>query len=554
MASAGSRVGAKPALLSVDDDPDVLRAVQRDLRSRYARDYRVLAAASGAEALDTVRELRRRDDPLALMLVDQRMPVMSGIDFLAEAIEIVPEAKRVLLTAYADTEAAIAAINRVGVDHYILKPWQPEEIYEVLDDLLDDWQAGYRPPYEGVTVVGLRWSADAHRVRDFLARNRVPYRWLELETNEEGQRLAGGASGAQTPLVVLPDGRSLVRPDSAELGGALALFEPVETPYFDLLIVGAGPAGLAAAVYGASEGLATALVEREAPGGQAGQSSWIENYLGFHKGISGAELSRRALTQALRFAVKVISPSEARSARVSGGYRIVRLLDGSELSCRALIIATGVSYQRLDVPGARRLEGLGVYYGASTTEAQACASKDVYIVGGGNSAGQATLYFAEHARAVHLVVRKSSLGASMSHYLVGQIEATPNVQVHTLSEIAEVHGEDHLERVTIRDNAADAYFNADAGGVFVFIGALPYTDWLDGFVARDARGFVPTGPDMKNAGDTWKLAREPFLLETSAPGVFAVGDVRANAIRRVASAVGEGSIAVQFVHRYLASE
>jgi thioredoxin reductase (NADPH) len=546
-------VAAKPALLTVDDDPDVLRAVQRDLRTRYAKDYRVLAAASGAQALDTVRELEERGDPLALMLVDQRMPGMSGIEFLAEAIQVVPESKRVLLTAYADTEAAIAAINRVGVDHYILKPWQPEEIYEVLDDLLDDWQAGSRPPYEGVTVVGLRWSAEGHRIRDFLARNRVPYRWLEIETSEEAQRLAGGTSDAQTPLVVLGDGRSLVRPDSAALGEALALFEPVDTPYFDLLIVGAGPAGLAAAVYGASEGLATALVEREAPGGQAGQSSWIENYLGFHKGISGAELSRRALTQARRFEVKVISPAEARSARVSGSYRMLRLADGSELSCRALIIATGVSYRRLDVPGAQRLEGLGVYYGASTTEAQACASKDVFVVGGGNSAGQATLYFADHARTVHLVVRRSSLGASMSHYLVGQIEATPNVEVHTLSEIASVHGEDHIEGVTIRDNAADAYFKSPAGGVFVFIGALPYTDWLDGFVARDRRGFVLTGPDMKISGNAWNLAREPFLLETSEPGVFAIGDVRANAIRRVASAVGEGSIAVQFVHRFLAS-
>lgn len=546
---------SKPALLTVDDDPAILRAVARDLRSRFAKDYRVLAAASGAEALDTLKELRERGDRVALLLVDQRMPGMSGVELLEKAVALFPEAKRVLLTAYADTDAAIAAINRARLDYYILKPWHPpeERLFPVLDDLLDDWRARFPPSFEGPTIVGLRWSADSHRIRDFLGRSNVPYRWLDVETSEEARRIVADVPAPTLPLVALPDQAALARPSNIDLARALKLYKPASKPYFDLVIVGAGPAGLAAAVYGASEGLPTAIVEGETPGGQAGQTSMISNYLGFPSGLSGADLSRRALDQARRFDVKIISPVAAEALRVSDGFRTILLSDSSELSCAALVLATGVTYRRLEVPGAGRLEGVGVYYGATTTEASECVGQDVYIVGGANSAGQAALYFAQHARKVHMVVRAPSLRAGMSHYLLAPIDETPNIELHTHTEIAEVHGEHHLEGVTLRDNRTEAEQTLPASGVFVFIGAAPNTEWLDGVIERDEHGFIPTGPEMVRATNAWMLQREPYLLETSVPGVFAVGDVRANAIRRVASAVGEGSIAVQFVHRYLAA-
>jgi thioredoxin reductase (NADPH) len=545
----------KPALLTVDDDRDVLRAVQRDLRRHFAEDYRVLAASSGGEALEILHELKDRDEQVALLLVDQRMPGMSGVDLLEKAVGLFPGSKRVLLTAYADTDAAIAAINRARLDYYILKPWHPpeERLYPVLDDLLDDWRAHFPAGFEGPTVIGLRWSADSHRIRDFLARNQVPYRWLDVETNEEARRLVDNQPATRLPVVVLGDGTRLEHPSNAEIARAITSAAPMETPYFDLVIVGAGPAGLAAAVYGAWEGFSTALVEREAPGGQAGQSALIENYLGFPRGLSGADLSRRALAQARRFDVRLIWPSEATELKVSDGYHVLRLADGNEISCRALVVATGVAYRRLEVPGARRLEGAGVYYGGTTAEARVCEGQELYIVGGANSAGQAAISFAQYVSVVHLLVRADMLEKSMSRYLIPQIEATPNIEVHLNSEIAEVHGENHVEALTIKDNRSGATDRAAANAVFVFIGAAPFTDWLDGAVARDERGFILTGPDMLRRSDRWALDRSPFLLETSAPGVFAVGDARANAIRRVASAVGEGSIAVQFVHRYLAS-
>jgi thioredoxin reductase (NADPH) len=544
----------KPVLLTVDDEPDVLRAVRRDLVRHFAQDYRVLTASSGGEALDALRELRERGDRVALLLVDQRMPGLSGVELLEKAMALHPDAKKVLLTAYADTEAAIAAINRVRLDYYILKPWHPpeERLYPVLDDLLDEWRGRF-PSFEGPTIVGMRWSAASHGIRDFLARNQHPYRWLDVETNEEARDLVSQSPEARLPLVLLPGGERLESPTNVELARKLEILKPVEAPYFDLVIVGAGPAGLAAAVYGASEGLSTALVEREAPGGQAGQSHLIENYLGFPSGLSGADLSHRAVMQARRFDVRMVSPAEATHMEVSNGYRIVRLADGTELSCRVLIIATGVSYRRLEVPGASDFEGIGIYYGGTVVEARSCIGQDVYIVGGANSAGQAAVYFANYARRVHLLCRAGTLAVSMSRYLVAQIEATPNIEVHVNTEVAEVHGDNHLEGLTLVDNASGETRRVPSGGVFVFIGADPHTRWLEGVVARDERGFIPTGTDMLRAARGWPLDREPFLLETSVPGVFAVGDVRANSIRRVATAVGEGSIAVQLIHRYLAT-
>jgi thioredoxin reductase (NADPH) len=548
---------AKPSLLCVDDDPDVLRAIQRDLRAQYGDRYRVLRATSGEEALAALQQLADREDPVALLLSDQRMPGLDGVAFLEQATKLYPDAKRVLLTAYADTEAAIAAINRVRLDYYILKPWDPPEetLYPILDDLLGDWQASYRPPFEGVRVVGHRWSAESYRVRDFLARNQVPYRWVDVELDEEARRLLDRAGdGHRLPLVVLPDGRMLQQPSNVEVADVVGLRTPVATPYFDLVIAGGGPSGLAAAVYGASEGLSTALVEREAPGGQAGQSSRIENYLGFPVGLSGADLSRRAVTQARRFGVQIISPAEVVGLRREDPYRVVELADGGELTCQSLVVATGVSYRRLDVPGIDRLSGRGVYYGAARTEAANMADEDVYVVGGANSAGQAAMELARHAARVHLIVRGESLAKGMSSYLVDQIEATGNIVLRPCSEVVEVHGEEHLEAVTVRDKVAGTQQRHPASSLFVFIGAQPYTDWLDGVVQRDGRGFLVTGPGLLRDGTAgWHEDREPYLLETSVPGVFAVGDVRASSVKRVASAVGEGSIAVSFIHQYLAS-
>ena len=547
----------KPVILTVDDDPQVLRAVERDLRRKYAREYRVLRADSGESALDTLGKLKLRGDPVALFLVDQRMPRMTGVEFLEKAVELFPEAKRDLLTAYADTDAAIRAINEVGLDYYLQKPWDPpeEHLYPILDDQLEEWISGFRPPYEGLRVVGNR-SSDSHRLRDFLARNRVSYRWLDVEGSDEARRILEQLDyGApKLPVIVFEDGSHIEAPDNRDVAAKIGLKTHAERPFYDLIIVGAGPAGLAAAVYGASEGLRTVLIEREVPGGQAGTSSKIENYLGFHSGIAGGELSRRAVAQAKRFGVEILTPQEVRSVRVEDRYRVVTLADGTELSGDVLLIATGVSYRKLDVPGVERLTGAGVYYGAAITEALSCRDDDVYVIGGANSAGQAAMYLSQYARSVTLLVRSDSLERSMSRYLIDEIEARDNIHVRLNSGVARVNGEQNLETVTIRETSSGKVDTVPAAGLFIFIGALPGTDWLDGIVKRDERGFILSGPDLMQDGKRpqgWRLDRDPYLLETNVPGMFVAGDVRHGSVKRVASGVGEGSIAVQFIHHYL---
>jgi thioredoxin reductase (NADPH) len=553
-------MASKPILLTVDDDPEVLRAIERDLRRHYGKDYRVLRADAGATALAVLRQVDERGEPVALFLVDQRMPQMSGVEFLEQARAIFPDAKRVLLTAYADTEAAIRAINTVKVDYYSMKPWDPpeENLYPVLDDLLGDWQAQYRPPFEGIRVIGHRWSADSHALKDFLGRSSVPYQWLDVEsTSDEARALLhkAGLDDSRLPAVLFADGSHLVEPRMQEVAAKIGGRMRAERPFYDLVIVGGGPAGLAAAVYGASEGLATVLVEREAPGGQAGTSSRIENYLGFPSGLSGGDLARRAVAQARRFGVEILSPQEVAGLRVENPYRYVTLGDGSELSCHAVLLATGVQYRTLDVPGVDKLTGAGVYYGAALTEALSCAGDDVYIVGGANSAGQAALYFARYARHVVILVRGGGLAASMSQYLIEEIAEQPTITVRAHSQVVEACGDASLERLVIADSATGERETVPARALFIFIGALPRTDWLDGAVQRDAQGFILSGPDLKRDDKGripgWTLDRDPFLLETSVPGVFVAGDVRHRSIKRVASGVGEGSIAVQFIHQYL---
>jgi thioredoxin reductase (NADPH) len=549
----------KPVLLTVDDDPEVLRAVERDLRHRYADRYGVLRAASGAIALNALRQLKKRNNPVVLMLVDQRMPQMSGVEFISQAMDLFPDAKRVLLTAYADTDAAIRAINQARIHHYLLKPWDPpeEQLYPVLDDLLEDWQASFRPPFEGVRVVGNHWSRHAYELRDFLARNHVPYQWLDVEgPGDEARRLASSLDGGdlRLPTVLFSDGTALAEPTTAELAAKLGLRTRADLAFYDLLIIGGGPAGLAAAVYGASEGLHTVMIEREAPGGQAGMSSRIENYLGFHSGISGGDLARRAVIQAKRFGVEILAPQEATAVRVDGPSRIVSLADGTELGCKALLIATGVSYRKLDIPGADRLQGSGVYYGAAMTEAASCKDEDVYIVGGANSAGQAAMYFSKYARRVVMLVRGDSLSSSMSQYLIDEIKKTKNIHVEPHTEVVEAHGDQHLEAISILCSDSGGTERVPASGLFIFIGAEPRTDWLGGVVERDERGFVLSGPDLMRDGRRpkgWTVDRDPWLLETSVPGIFVVGDVRHGSVKRVASGVGEGAIAVQFIHQYL---
>jgi thioredoxin reductase (NADPH) len=548
----------KPVILAVDDDPQVLRAVERDLRRKYARNYRVLRAESGESALDTLGKLKLRGDPVALFLVDQRMPRMTGVEFLEKAIEQFPDAKRALLTAYSDTEAAIRAINEVGLDYYLQKPWDPPEqnLYPNLDDMLGDWRANFRPPFEGIRVVGDRWSPASHRTRDFLARNRVPHRWLDVEGSEEARQLLQNADhGApKLPLVVYEDGTYDEAPENREIAERIGLRTRAEQQFYDIVIVGGGPSGLAAAVYGASEGLRTVLVEREAPGGQAGTSSRIENYLGFPSGLSGGDLARRAVDQATRFGVEILTPQEVSGVRVEDPYRIVTLADGSEISCYALIVTTGVSYRRLDVPGADRLTGAGIYYGAAQTEAFACKGEEVYVVGGANSAGQATMFFSNQARKVVMLCRGDDLRKSMSEYLVAQIEDRDNIEVRLNTKVVAVEGDGHLDSISIKNSETGQTETAPASSLFIFIGAAPKTDWLDGVVERDERGFILSGPDLSKNGKRpkgWKLDRDPFLLETSVPGIFVAGDVRHGSVKRCASAVGEGSIAVQFVHQYM---
>ena len=549
----------RPVLLAVDDDPEVLRAVDRDLRRRYADRYRVVRAESGASAIDALRTFEERGDPIAMIVADQRMPEMSGVELLQQTLRLVPDAKRVLLTAYADTDAAIDAINKARIDNYLLKPWDPpeEKLYSVLDDLLDDWQSGYQAPFEGIRVIGHRWSPKSHDVRDFLGRNLVPFKWLDLDVSDEARtvlsKLSTGAEAPALPVVVFPDGDVLAAPEVAALGARLGLRYRAEKPFYDLVVVGGGPAGLAAAVYGASEGLRTLLLEREAPGGQAGTSSRIENYLGFPSGLTGADLTRRAVAQARKFGAELLTPQEACRLRIDGQYRVITLSDGSEVSTRALLIASGVSYRTLDVPGAETLTGAGIYYGAALTEAISCRDEEVLIVGGGNSAGQAALFFSQYARHVVVLVRGASLGESMSQYLVDQVEATPNVTVMTRTRVIAIQGEDRLRSVTVACNSEQR--ELEATSLFAFIGAEPRTDWVAGVIERDEHGFILTGSDLPRENGRprgWPLERDPYLLETNVPGVFCAGDVRHQSVKRVASAVGEGSIAVQFTHRYLA--
>ncbi len=550
----------KPVIFAVDDDEGVLAAVVRDLRKRYGATYEILRAASGAAALERLRALKLANRTVALFVVDQRMPQMTGVELLREAVPLFPDAKRVLLTAYADTEAAIKAINEVRLDHYLMKPWHPPEelLYPVLDDLLDDWRANFEPVFEGVRLIGHRWSAEGHRNRDFLARNLIPYRWLDIETDAEAARLVALAGeGAALPLVILPDGTTLQNPDIEALADKLGLHRQAQADYYDLIVVGTGPAGLAAAVYGASEGLRTVLIEREAPGGQAGTSARIENYLGFPVGLSGSDLARRGVAQARRFGAEILAPVEATNLETSNGYHTVTLGNGARLNSQAVIIATGVSYNRLDVPGADRFMGQGLFYGAAITEAMAIKDQDVFIVGGGNSAGQAGMYLGQFARSVTLLVRGNTLVGSMSRYLIERINSSANVRFRFNASVKELHGTEALDEVSIVDNETGAVERKPGRAVFCFIGAAPHTGWLKDVLQLDDHGYILSGPSLmaetgkRPAG--WLVPRDPYWLETSIAGVFVVGDVRLNSIKRMASAIGEGSMCISFVHQHLRS-
>ena len=596
----------RPVLLTVDDDSQVVRAIERDLRQKYGKRFSILKAESGQEALKLVKKLKLRNEILALLLADQRMPQMSGVSLIEEVINIFPEAKRVLLTAYADTEAAIRSINKAKIDYYLMKPWDPpeEHLYPILDDLLDDWWALAKPPFEGIRIVGLRWSPKSYDVKHFLARSGIPYQWLDIEASEEAHKLVSylestrknGSSGSPSttptipntsrsfsrktdnnnspssstrstssqshsshlnlPIVIFPDGSYVEEPSNAELAEKIGLKTHAQMPFYDLIIIGGGPAGLAAAVYGASEGLSTLLIERQAPGGQAGMSSNIENYLGFPSGLSGSNLARRAAAQAARFGAEILAPQEAVSLRVDGPYRIVKLNDGTEISCHALLIACGVSYRELkEVKGIEKLTGSGVYYGASMVEALSCKGEDVFMVGGANSAGQAAIHFSKYAKTVTLVVRGDSLSKSMSHYLIHQIHETDNIHILLNSKVTEVQGENRLEFITIANTKTGQLQTFPSYGLYIFIGAVPHTDAVVGLIDRDANGFILTGPDLINNEHKyphgWTLDRQPFLLETNVPGIFAAGDVRHGSMKRVAASVGEGSIAVQLIHQYL---
>jgi thioredoxin reductase (NADPH) len=546
---------ARPILLAVDDDVNVLEAVVQDLRRQYGADYRVMRAASGQAALDTLAQVKAREEPVALLLSDQRMPGMAGVEFLERARELYPEARRVLLTAYADTEAAIRAINSARIHYYLNKPWDPpeEKLYPVLNDLLDDWKAGYRPAFEGLRVIGHRWSPRDHTVRSFLTSNHVPYRWFDITSEEALKLLEERKLGTdRLPVVLFPDGTLLVDPEAESLAAKAGLSIQATQEFYDLIVVGAGPAGLAGAVYGASEGLRTLVVEPEAPGGQAGTTSRIENYLGFPAGITGADMGRRAHIQATRFGAEFIT-QRATGLRVDGPYRFIQLADGREVSSHVILLAPGVQYRKLDVPGGDRLTGRGIYYGAALVEAAACKNEDVFVVGGANSAGQAALHFSKYARSVVMLVRGGNLAATMSKYLIDEIGRTSNIVVKPGCQVLEAFGDEHLER--LRLCAAEGESEVLASSLFVFIGAAPRTEWLPAAVLRDANGFLLAGSDLRVDGKLpgeWKENREPFLLESSVPGVFVAGDVRHGSVKRVASAVGEGSIAVQFVHQYLA--
>jgi thioredoxin reductase (NADPH) len=557
MEAQASAVASRPMLLTVDDDPSVSRAVARDLRRRYGQDHQVVRASSGAEALDALREIKLRGGRVAVMLADYRMPEMSGIEFLEAAMDLFPRARRALLTAYADTDAAIAAINLVDVDHYLLKPWEPpeEKLYPIVDEMLDAYTGQPDVEMAETKVIGHRWSAPSFAARDFLARNAVPYRWIAADEPEGGRLLKAAGLGAEKlPVVITADGTTLVAPSTTELAAAVGLSTTPATDFYDLVVVGGGPAGLGAAVYGASEGLRTLLVERQATGGQAGQSSRIENYLGFPDGVSGAQLTDRARRQAVRFGAEILTTRDVIGLEARGPARVVSFGDGTEVAAHAVIIATGVSYRDLDAPGVGRLCGRGVYYGSAATEAVACADHDVFIVGGANSAGQAASFFSRHAKSVTLVVRGDALERSMSHYLIEQLQALDNVSVRLGTVVDEAHGDEHLDCLTLRHLRSAATEQVQTSHMFIFIGAQPRTDWLAGVLDRDERGFILTGPDLVVDGQRprgWFADRDPWPLEASVPGVFVAGDVRADSVKRVASAVGEGAMAVTLAHRYL---
>ncbi len=553
-------VEARTAILTVDDDPAVSRAVARDLRRRYGSEYRIIRAESGSQALDALRELRLRGDMVALILADYRMPNMTGIEFLEEAMDLFPDARRVLLTAYADTDAAISAINVVDLDHYLLKPWDPpeEKLYPVVDDMLALWKATGRRAVEVVKVVGHRWSARSSDVREFLSRNQVAYRWYPSEDDEGRQLLAAaGADDHHLPVVITPSGEVLIEPSDSDVAAQVGIGTTPAADFYDLVVVGGGPAGLGAAVYGASEGLRTLLVERTAAGGQAGQSSRIENYLGFPDGVSGAQLTERARRQAAKFGAELVTTREVVAIEAKGSARSVLFADWGRIDAHAIILATGVSYKQLSAPGIPELTGRGVYYGSAMSEATSCADQDVYIVGGANSAGQAAVYFSSRSRSVTILVRGPSLESSMSYYLVQQIDTIPNIHVRTCTEVIEGSGDEHLEHLTLRNSADGTTEVVDAQFLFIFIGATPHTEWLQDVVIRDDHGFVVSGPDLPLEGQRprgWGLDRAPYHLETSVPGVFVAGDARFESAKRVASAVGEGAMAVMLVHRYLETD
>jgi thioredoxin reductase (NADPH) len=548
----------KPIIMTIDDEPHVLNAIARDLQARYQKEYRIVKVSSGEEALETVEEYKRRGEPIALFLVDQRMPSMSGVEFLTQALKHYPDTKKALLTAYADTDTAITSINSIDLDYYLMKPWDPPEdrLYPILDDLLSDWVANVPVPYDGIRVAGTLWSASSHYVKEFLARCQIPYQWLDIEKDEQARILVEASSDSRPrlPVVFFPDGSTLVEPDLGTLADKIGMSTHAQQPFYDLIIIGAGPAGLGGAVYGASEGLKTIVIEREAAGGQAGTSSRIENYLGFPQGVSGADLTRRATTQAKRLGAEMLTAQEVTGVRIEDPYRYVILSDGTELSCHALLISTGVEVRQLDLPGIERFIGGSVYYGAAASEAANYKDKHVFVVGGANSAGQGAMYLSRFAREVTILFRGDSLTKSMSQYLIDQIDSTDNIKVELNTELVGVEGNEHLEKITTKDNKSGNTETVPADAVFIFIGAVPSTGIIGELLETDDAGYVYTGPDLIRNGKrprNWKLKRDPFLLETSIPGIFAAGDVRHGVIRRVASAVGQGAVAVSLIHKYL---
>jgi len=550
---------SRPIIFAIDDDQQVLRAISRDLRSHYGKEYKIMSTDSANEALETLVEMKNAGDVVAIFISDQRMPEMPGVDFLQKALKIYPEAKRVLLTAYSDTDAAIKAINDVGLDYYLMKPWDPpeEKLYPVINDLLDDWQSHYIPAFKGIKVIGYQFSPPSHIIKDYLGSNLVPYQWLDIEKNDEAKSLfqLNNLCADQLPVVFYEDGTYQAKPTILDIAQHTGCSAMPENEIYDVVIIGAGPAGLAASVYGASEGLRTLLIERKAPGGQAGSSSRIENYLGFPAGLSGADLTHRAITQARRLGAEFLSPHSVQDIQERDGYKNIILDNGTKVISRSIVITTGVDYRKLEVEGIDKFTGAGVYYGAAVTEASACKDKEVYIIGGGNSAGQAAMYLSKFAKSVYIIIRKGDLAATMSAYLIEQIDSTPNITVLPFTEVIEAKGQNCLEALTLINVNTKETVTKEASALYIFIGAKPYTDWIQMGIIKSAKNFIETGRDLNGYDDfakSWKLKRDPFLLETSCPGIFAAGDVRAGAMNRVASAVGEGSMAISFVHKYLA--